>query len=80
MITKDSENRVQVRNIVEGSVQEFQGRIEEVVIQFNTEKSCNSWFSVNLQLGRLMLDFTQNEIAVAGEILEGKILNYGETF
>ena len=38
MITKDSENRVQVRNIVEGSVQEFQGRIGEVVIQFNTEK------------------------------------------
>lgn len=80
IITKDSDNRVQVRNLVEGSVLEFEGTIGDAVKQFNVGKSCNSWFSTNLQLGCLMLDFTQNDIAAAGEIVEDQILNYGEIF
>lgn len=78
VVTKNTENLVQVRNVLDGIIQDFDGTIEEAVKRTNTGKNSNSWFTVNLRLGCLMLDFTQNDVFAAGEIINETPFIYGE--
>ena len=80
VVTKDSESQVQVLNVLEGTLENSQIGLEDTIKQFNTGRNSNSWFTANLRLGCLMLDFNQHDINAAGEITDDRMIVYGEMF
>lgn len=72
VVTKDDQQSVQVLNVVENKVEKVELEFKEAVERVNTGKITNSWFSANLKLGCICLEFSAGDCANGFEILNNK--------
>jgi hypothetical protein len=80
IVTKDTENAVQVINLLEAKTQIVETGFEETIKKYNNGKNSSSWFSANIRLGCLMVDLSYSESLSVIEPTEKGLLNYGEFF
>jgi len=72
VVVKDDQESVQVLSVLENKVEKVDLGFKEAVGRVSMGKITNSWFSANLKLGCICLEFTAGECANGFEIMNNK--------
>ena len=77
VITKDTSGKAQAWDVLKCREVESDSNFDSLVQKYSSGKAKSSWFSANIRLGRLMVDFSHIDAHLAEDITEEGKINYG---
>lgn len=77
VVTKDTSGKAQAWDILKCKEIESDNNFDELVQKYSNGKAKSSWFSANIRLGRLMLDFSHIDAHLVEDVTEEGKINYG---
>ena len=77
VLTQNTSDEVEVWDLLKGKSRKTESSVESTLKQLSSGKPKPSWFSVNIRLGSLMLDFSKYDTHLCTEETPEGVVNYG---